>query len=83
MFVIFTLAFLGMGSRLFVLQIVEAPGYLKLAASQREREIIYPARRGAILDRAGEPLAISIDLHMVYTESYWTRMCGEVLRSYP
>ncbi|MGH2694032.1 MAG: peptidoglycan D,D-transpeptidase FtsI family protein [Actinomycetota bacterium] len=67
-FVIFSLAFLAMGTRLVVLQIVEAPGYAALAAQQQEREIVLPARRGAILDRAGEPLAISVDLTMVYTD---------------
>lgn len=68
MFVIFTLAFLGMGSRLFVLQIVEGAEYAKLAVAQRDRVIEFPARRGAILDREGEPLAISVDLHTVWTD---------------
>ena len=68
MFCIFSLAFLAMAVRLLSLQILDAPAYAKLAANQREREIVFPARRGAILDRAGEPLAISIDLHMVYTD---------------
>lgn len=68
MFVIFSLAFLGMGSRLFVLQIVEGAEYAKLAVAQRDRVIEFPARRGAILDREGEPLAISVDLHTVWTD---------------
>lgn len=68
MFFIFTLAFMGMASRLFVLQIVEGPRYAKLAVAQRDRVIQFPARRGAILDREGEPLAISIDLHTVWTD---------------
>lgn len=68
MFFIFTLAFVGMASRLFVLQIVEGPGYAKLAVAQRDRVIEFPARRGAILDREGQPLAISIDLHTVWTD---------------
>ena len=68
MFVVFTLAFLGMGSRLFVLQIVEGAEYAKLAVAQRDRVVEFPARRGAILDREGEPLAISIDLHTVWTD---------------
>ena len=68
MFVVFTLAFLGMGSRLFVLQIVEGAEYAKLAVAQRDRVIEFPARRGAILDREGEPLAISVDLHTVWTD---------------
>ena len=68
MFFIFTLAFGGMASRLFVLQIVEGPGYAKLAVAQRDTVIEFPARRGAIMDREGEPLAISIDLHTVWTD---------------
>src|SRR5688500_15759553 len=73
MFVVISLAFLAMAARLVTLQIVEAPAYAKLASNQREREIIFPARRGAILDRAGEPLAISVDLHMVYTDHIHVR----------
>ncbi|HJR44023.1 MAG TPA: penicillin-binding transpeptidase domain-containing protein [Actinomycetota bacterium] len=65
---VFTLAFLGMASRLFVLQIVEGPQYAELAVAQRDRVIEFPARRGAILDREGEPLAISIELHTVWTD---------------
>ena len=68
MFVIFSLAFLGMASRLFVLQIVEGPEYSRLAVAQRDSVITFPARRGAILDREGEPLAISIDLHTVWAD---------------
>jgi cell division protein FtsI (penicillin-binding protein 3) len=68
MFFIFTLAFVGMAARLFVLQIVEGPAYAKLAVAQRDRVIEFPARRGAILDREGRPLAISIDLHTVWTD---------------
>ena len=73
MFVFFSLAFVAMAARLVTLQIVEAPAYAKLAANQREREIVFPARRGAILDRAGEPLAISVDLHMIYTDHIHVR----------
>lgn len=68
LFVLFTMAFIGMASRLFVLQIVDGPAYAELAVAQRDRVIEFPARRGAILDREGEPLAISIDLHTVWTD---------------
>jgi len=68
MFVIFTLAFGGMTARLFVLQIVEHPAYALYAVSQRDTEVVLPARRGAILDRNGEPLAISIDLQTIFTD---------------
>jgi cell division protein FtsI/penicillin-binding protein 2 len=57
-----------MGARLATLQIVEAPEFAQLAVEQRERDLSFPARRGAILDRAGEPLAISVDLHTVFAD---------------
>ena len=57
-----------MGARLFVLQIVEHPAYAQYAVSQRDTKIALPARRGAILDRNGEPLAISIDLQTIFTD---------------
>lgn len=65
---IFTLAFAGMATRLVFLQIFHAHAYARLAVQQREREITFPARRGAIFDRNGQPLALSVDLHTVYTD---------------
>lgn len=67
-FIGLSLMFLAMGARLFVLQIVEAPAYAALASEQRDRTIEFPARRGAIFDRNGEPLAISVDLKTIYTD---------------
>lgn len=55
-------------ARLFVLQIVEAPAYSAIAAQQRQRDIAFPARRGTIFDRGGEPLAISVDLKTVFAD---------------
>jgi len=68
LFFLITFLFMAMGARLFVLQIVQAPAYAKIAAAQRERDIEFPARRGAVLDRSGEPLALSVDLNMIYTD---------------
>lgn len=68
MLLVFVVSFGAMASRLVMLQIVDAPAYARLASQQREREIIFPARRGTILDRAGEPLAISVDVFMIYTD---------------
>ena len=67
-FVVFTLLFVAMGARLVIVQIVEAPRYKELAARQRERIVEFPARRGAILDRNGESLAISLGTSMVFTD---------------
>jgi cell division protein FtsI (penicillin-binding protein 3) len=63
-----SVAFGGMGLRLIGLQIFSAPRFTKLAADQREREVEFPARRGAIFDRDGQPLAISVDLHTIFTD---------------
>ena len=68
MFVIVVLSFAAMAARLVVLQVVEAPAYAKLAANQREREVEFPARRGAVFDRDGEPLAISVDLFTIFAD---------------
>lgn len=51
-----------------MLQVIEAPAYAKLAADQRERQVVFPARRGAVFDRDGEPLAISVDLFTVFAD---------------
>src|SRR5918911_5061205 len=68
LFVVFALAFSFMALRLFTLQILESKAYAKIAANQRERVITFPARRGAIFDRNGTPLAISVDLPPIYTD---------------
>lgn len=68
MFLMFALAFAATGARLFVLQIVEAPGYQQIAEKQRERDIEFPASRGSIFDRGGEPLGISVELRMVFAD---------------
>lgn len=68
LFVLVGLAFGAMGLRLFTLQIIESKAYAGIAARQRERVIAFPARRGAIFDRNGAPLAISVDLPTVYAD---------------
>jgi cell division protein FtsI (penicillin-binding protein 3) len=54
--------------RLVMVQIVDADEYVKLASDQRRREVIFPARRGTIFDRDGQPLAISVDLQTIWTD---------------
>ena len=60
--------FCALGARLVVLQVVEGDSYDRLALNQRERAVAFPARRGAIFDRSGNPLAISVDLQTIYTD---------------
>ena len=57
-----------MSARLVMLQIVDTDRYAKLASAQRKRIETFPARRGTIFDRDGEPLAISVDLQTVWTD---------------
>ena len=60
--------FFALGARLVVLQVVEGDSYDRLASNQRERAVSFPARRGAIFDRSGNPLAISVDLQTIYAD---------------
>lgn len=57
-----------MALRLISLQVIEGPAYARRAQAQRSREELIPARRGAIFDRGGEPLAISVDLQTLWTD---------------
>ncbi|MER3468380.1 MAG: penicillin-binding protein 2, partial [Thermoflexus sp.] len=50
------LAFLGMGYRLYRLQILESPRYRVLGERNRLRSIPLEAPRGLLLDRQGRPL---------------------------
>jgi cell division protein FtsI (penicillin-binding protein 3) len=56
---------LAIGFRLFSLQVVQHAKYAALARSQQEHEIDIPAPRGTILDRNGQPLAISVPVDSV------------------
>lgn len=56
----------GITVRLVELQVFNRAFYLKQAARQSERTINLDPRRGAILDRNGSPLAISVDAESIY-----------------
>lgn len=57
-----------MAVRLVRLQIFDGSRYEQLAENQRERVIPFPARRGAIFDRNGESLAVSLDHEMIFVD---------------
>jgi cell division protein FtsI (penicillin-binding protein 3) len=57
---------LGIGVRLFQLQVLERAFFEKQAARQSERTINIDPRRGPILDRHGHQLAVSVDAQSVY-----------------
>ncbi len=67
------LLFLGLSfifSRLIYIQVVEASNLTRLAFKQRTRKIEIVARRGRIIDRSGEELAISLDVESVFATPY-------------
>ena len=60
--ILWALAIFG---KLVTLQVVEHAKYSAIARSQQEQEVDIPAPRGSILDRNGEPLAISVPVASV------------------
>ena len=57
---------LAIAGRLFHLQVAERDDFQRLAARQSERTLTIDPRRGAILDRAGRPLAVSVEAESIY-----------------
>jgi cell division protein FtsI (penicillin-binding protein 3) len=53
-------------ARLVQLQVLGRASFERQAARQSERTIVLDPRRGAILDREGHPLAVSVDAESVY-----------------
>jgi cell division protein FtsI (penicillin-binding protein 3) len=54
--------------RLTVLQVSQAAAYRDRALDQRVQTVELPAVRGQILDRAGEPLALSLEARDIYAD---------------
>jgi cell division protein FtsI (penicillin-binding protein 3) len=51
-----------------MLQVIQYPEFARLAAAQRERDFVFPPHRGAIFDRNGESLGVSVELQTVFTD---------------
>jgi len=54
--------------RLFWIQVVQASELAQIAQRQRTRDIVLPARRGSILDRDGQPLAVTSDAKTIFAD---------------
>ncbi len=53
-------------ARLVWIQVVSAPAFAQAATTQRLRDVELTPRRGALLDREGEPLAVTKEARSVY-----------------
>ncbi len=64
--ILFLVAFLIVGGRAFQLQILQGEKLKRLGERQHLKEWIVLPKRGAVFDRSGEPLALSLEAQSVY-----------------
>jgi cell division protein FtsI (penicillin-binding protein 3) len=62
----FLLIFLAIGLRAFYLQILQGDDFRRRGERQHLKESILLPKRGSIYDRAGEPLAVSVEAQSIY-----------------
>ena len=75
------LALAGVGTRLVVLQVGDHRAFAAQGLDQRVHLLDLPAERGAIVDRTGVPLAITLEARDVYADPrYVTDPIGEAAR---
>nr|MDT0662055.1 penicillin-binding protein 2 [Micromonospora sp. DSM 115978] len=65
--------FAVIGIRLVTLQVIDAPAYAGGGVTDRTREVVLPAPRGAIYDRSGVALAHSVEARYVYADPVQVR----------
>ncbi len=78
---IFALIFLTIAGRAFQLQILQGDKLKRLGERQQLKEWIVLPKRGAVLDRANEPLALSLEARSVYARPHRIREQEAVARS--
>ena len=64
--ILFSLVFIIVAGRAFQLQVLQGERLKRLGERQHLKEWIVLPKRGAVLDRAGEPLALSLESQSVY-----------------
>ncbi len=65
---LFIAIFLLIGGRAYYLQVVQAPKLQERADQQRQRVIQLAPQRGSILDRNGDPWALSLDAESLFAD---------------
>lgn len=66
--VLFIVVFFVLAWRACYLQVVQAPQLQDRADQQRQRVVTLAPQRGSILDRNGDPLALSLDAESLYAD---------------
>ena len=64
--ILFLAIFLVVGGRAFYLQALQGDRLMRLGQRQHLKEWTVLPKRGAVFDRAGEPLALSLEAQSVY-----------------
>ncbi|SHI80990.1 peptidoglycan synthetase FtsI [Malonomonas rubra DSM 5091] len=67
---LFVLAFCVIVGRSYYLHVVQAPKLQDRADQQKQRVVELAPQRGAIFDRNGDPLAISLDVQSLYADPF-------------
>jgi len=68
--ILFLAMFLVIAGRAFQLQVLQGEKLMRLGERQHLKEWIVLPKRGALLDRAGEPLALSMESQSVYARPH-------------
>jgi cell division protein FtsI (penicillin-binding protein 3) len=79
--VLFGLVFLAIGGRAFQLQVLQGDKLKRLGERQHLKEWIVLPKRGAVLDRGNEPLALSLEAQSVYARPHRIHQPEAVARS--
>jgi len=68
--ILFLAMFLAIAGRAFQLQVLQGERLMRLGERQHLKEWIVLPKRGALFDRAGEPLALSMESQSVYARPH-------------
>jgi cell division protein FtsI (penicillin-binding protein 3) len=79
--VLFALIFMAVAGRAFQLQVLQGDKLKRLGERQHLKEWIVLPKRGAVLDRGSEPLALSLEAQSVYARPHRIHQPEAVARS--
>ncbi len=78
--ILFLMLFLTIGGRAFQLQVLQGDKLMRLGQRQHLKEWIVLPKRGALIDRAGEPVALSRESQSVYIRPHRIQEPDKVTR---